>query len=179
MSICFVGNQIKVQKLIDAIDSFKKFCESLDLVEIDKRSLFFSKGFMAYSVMGILTYATVPLITRKQCEVTKNSNMKRHGIPCGLVARVRWPFKFDYSPLFEIVYLHQLYIVTASTFLIISITMLLCGLLLQTIEQFKNLRKMILKISTCSEEQMKEYIKFCIEYHNAIIGYVLRKIPKT
>lgn len=169
MCICFLENRDKIKKIISQINGFQLYCSSLDLIRVDKRSAIYSKTFLIYSVIGVLMYCLVPLMSRKECESNKTINMKKHQIPCGLVSRARYPFNFDYTPAFEIVYMLQLYLVFMVSFLMVTISMLMCGLMLHAIQQLKNLRKMVLEISEYSGRKVYEQVHLCVKYHNAII----------
>lgn len=174
MSICFLSKRDQIRSLLQEIEDFKKYCGMLDLDEIDQRATFHTKCFLLYTILGIISYVSVPLLTVEVCEDRRSENMKRNGIPCGLVARFRLPFAFDYTPLFQIALAHQIYLVTSITIVIVTITMLLCGLLLFATEQLKYLRSLMLGTCSHHEKTIRDKFRFCIRYHTVIIKYVPR-----
>ncbi|XP_068912467.1 odorant receptor 4-like [Tenebrio molitor] len=97
------------------------------------------------------------------------------GIPCGLVVRFLMPFRFDYSPLAELVALYEITICILVTTVIIVITMLICGVLMHTTAQLGHLKGMILEMSSVTDRDVLEgRMRLCVKYHTAIVDYATR-----
>lgn len=170
MALCFVKNREKIEKLIEEIDNFRGYSNE-SLIEIDKRANMLSVMFLIFITFGILFYISVPFITKSYCESHKTQDMIEYGIPCGVMERYRFPFRFDYTPLYEILVSHQIMVVLIVSFVVVTITMLICGAIYHTIRQFQILKRMILEISTRNDDEIVRYLQHVIKFHNAIIRF--------
>lgn len=171
MTFCFLKNKIKIKQLIECLDNFKEFCSVEDLEQIDVKANFIAKAISFYSIFGVLVYAAVPLISAKSCEKIKPSNMVRLNLPCGLIARLRFPFRYDYSPIYEIVITHEICTVLIATMLVSTITTLTCGILVHIVGQLKILNRFVLLLSFYPVDIMEEKLRFCLKYHMEIIDF--------
>jgi hypothetical protein len=80
------------------------------------------------------------------------------------------PFRFDYSPLAELVALYEITICILVTTVIIVITMLICGVLMHTTAQLGHLKGMILEMSSVTDRDVLEgRMRLCVKYHTAIV----------
>lgn len=170
LSLCFTKNREVIKNLLEQLDHFKQF-SSIDIEAIDKKANRFSKFFLIYSTVGLFTYITMPMFTVADCKQHKSKSMVENGIPCGIVSRYRMPFKFDYSPLLELIWLHQVIFCYTVTYVIVSLSMLLCGILYHVTEQIKVLRQYVVEMSCHSDNTVAERVHFCVKFHNAIIDY--------
>ncbi|XP_076253282.1 odorant receptor 4-like isoform X2 [Rhynchophorus ferrugineus] len=88
-----------------------------------------------------------------------------------VVVRSQFPFKLDHSPIYEIVFVHQIYTCTMVSIVVLSLTMLLCGLLMHTVNQLNNLRAYIRKLQECQMDKLLERLIYIIRFHIDIIKY--------
>jgi len=89
------------------------------------------------------------------------------------VVRSYFPFKFDYSPVFEIVFVHQIYTCTMVSVVVLVLTMLFCGFLMHIVNQLKHLRVLIARLKNVPPEKFERKLIFVVRYHVAIIQYVI------
>lgn len=167
MTICFLRKRHLIKQLVENLATFQEFCPMAEIRETDKLANLHAKLFMFYGIIGNIVYMTMPHFTVEQCEETRRFERRDSDIPCGLVTRGRLPFKFDYSPLFEAVFIHQFYTCTMVTVIILDLTMLLCSFLLHIINQLKRLKTLIPLLD--QSVNLKKDLRFFIEYHIAII----------
>lgn len=168
MSACFVKKRKKMKKLLRDLEAFKRY-SSVDMIEINNKINKFSVAYFATSTLGCLVYVSLPLVTKRACEEHKTKDMVEYGIPCGLVERYRFPFKFDYAPLYQICLVQQILLSFFVTYTVSNITMLSCGVLYHTVRQFKELRKLIVSSAVHETKRLGRLIKF----HKAILRSVL------
>jgi hypothetical protein len=91
---------------------FTAFSDSWILVETDRKANLYAKLFLFYGISGNIVYMTMPYLFMDKCRYQREQNMVDLDIPCGLVTRCWFPFKFDYTPVFEMVFVHQSYTCT-------------------------------------------------------------------
>lgn len=167
MTICFLRKRHLIKQLVEDLATFQEFCPMHEIHETDKLANLYAKLFMFYGIIGNIVYITMPHFTVEQCEDIRQFESRDSDIPCGLVTRGRLPFKFDYSPLFEAVFIHQFYTCTMVTVIILDLTMLLCSFLLHIINQLKRLKTLIPLLDL--SRNLKSDLRFFIRYHIAII----------
>lgn len=173
VALCFVHNREKMEKLVNAINDFHKYSNEDLLYNVDKRINFYLALYLIFAGSGLLIYVSVPFLTTSYCENYKTVDMIEYGIPCGLIIRFRLPFRFDFTPLHQLIVCYQILIVLVVSSVFVTVTMLLFGVLYHTTEQLKFLGKMISKISYKEdEENVKKYLRKIIEFHQAIIRFV-------
>ncbi|XP_017774049.1 PREDICTED: odorant receptor 49b-like [Nicrophorus vespilloides] len=171
MVICFLANRNGTVKLVSRVKDFQKFSDLEGMIKTDKTAILHAKILLFYSTVGVVMYVSMPLLSIQHCEDNKTRSMREWGIPCGLVSRVRQPFRFDYSPVYELMYLHQILLVSLVTWVIIMLTMLQCGVLSHAIHHLKKLRVLILELGTLDRSEMEKRALFCIRYHIEIIEF--------
>ncbi|XP_022904516.1 odorant receptor 85c-like [Onthophagus taurus] len=171
MTLCFLSNRKGIKEIIKSIELFTKYSD-LDIIAIDLKISFYSKIFIFYTITGILIYVIAPTLHVETCEATKPRYMKEAGIPCGVIVRIRLPYRYDKSPMFEIYVIHQFLTAAMSSLVIVNSTILICGLLRHVELQFKKLFSYIMLISTVKTSKLSETVKFCVEYHHEIIKFV-------
>jgi hypothetical protein len=147
---------------------FIAFSDSSILVETDRKANLNAKLFLFYGIAGNIVYMTMPYLYMDKCRYQREQNMVDLDIPCGLVSRCWFPFKLDYTPVFEIVFVHQFYTCTMVSVVILALTMLLCGFLMHITNQFKHLRRFIVELKF-PEEILLEKLHFSVKYHTPII----------
>ncbi|XP_060523853.1 odorant receptor 4-like isoform X2 [Cylas formicarius] len=172
MVVCFARNRKNIHLLLVKINSFKKYGSFGEVLEVDEKANLFSKLFIFYGILGNFVYMLMPQLSIQKCQAKRNMQMINDDVPCGLVVRSRFPFKFDYSPMFEIVFVHPIYTCTVVTIVVLVLTMLLCGFLMHVIHQLGHLKKYIAALKD-EHPQEKIYAKLakCIKYHIQIIEY--------
>ncbi|XP_044262389.1 odorant receptor 4-like [Tribolium madens] len=175
VSVCFINRKHKIRALIADLALFEKFSSKSIIAETDKSVKFYTKLFIVYGIVGNLCYGLLPILGYKKCHETKSDHMIKYGIPCGLVVRFLFPFKFDYSPLAELVALYEIIICILGTSVVVIITTLICAILLHITVQLKCLKQIILDLSQVSDmEVLEKKMKFCVKYHTAILDYGIR-----
>ncbi|RZC42341.1 odorant receptor 67c-like, partial [Asbolus verrucosus] len=171
MTICFIQKRKLIKNLVKTLDIFDNYSRSSNLIETDKKANLYAKLFLFYGILGNIVYMMMPQMSVEKCKVGRARQAEDLDIPCGLVTRCRFPFKFDYSPVFEIVFVHQFYTCTMVTVIILDLTMLLCGFLIHITNQLKHLRTFVVKLSHNTSKNLVEEVRFCVKYHIAIITY--------
>lgn len=174
VSVCFINRKNTIRALIADLALFEEFASKSLILETDESVKFYTKVFIVYGIIGNICYGLLPILGYEECEETRSAHMLNWGIPCGLVVRFLLPFRFDYSPLAEIVALYEIIICILGTTVVIVITMLVCGILIHVTAQLKFLKKNILELSGIENvEVLERKMKFCIKYHTAIVESVL------
>ncbi|KAJ3652159.1 hypothetical protein Zmor_018148 [Zophobas morio] len=168
MIICFIHKRKLIKQLVEQLPNFNFYNKPSNLMETDDKANLYAKVFLFYGVFGNIVYMIMPYLNIETCRV-RQAQVDRD-VPCGLVTRCWFPFNFDYSPVFEIVFVHQFYTCTMVSLIILDLTMLLCGFLMHIINQLKHLRNLIAKLN-CLEAVFAKKIRFCIQYHQQIIIY--------
>nr|QXE93249.1 odorant receptor 23 [Eucryptorrhynchus brandti] len=171
MVICFINNRRSIVRLMVAIHYFEKYGNSFKTKKVDDRANLFSKIFMFYGILGNFMYMLMPQLSVNKCYNNRTSKMTEDGVPCGLVVRSLFPFKFDYTPVFEIVFIHQIYTCTIVSIVVLVLTMLLCGFLMHIVNQLKNVRHFIVQLQKVSTEKFAQYLIVVIRYHIDVIEY--------
>ncbi|XP_015836240.1 odorant receptor 49b [Tribolium castaneum] len=165
MTICFVKNRKLVKTLVKNLPAFTKYSKTTDIILTDKKANLYTKIFVFYGVIGNVVYMIMPYLNIEKCQQRQNND-----VPCGLVTRCWFPFKFDYSPVFEIVFVHQFYTCLMVSVIILDLTMLICGFLMHITNQLKHLRGFIKRFD-CSSQKIAEDVIYCVKFHTAIITY--------
>ncbi|XP_049821534.1 odorant receptor 49b-like [Aethina tumida] len=171
MIICFINKRRLIKKLVTSICDFEKYGQSQELLQTDRKANLYSKMFLWYGILGNFVYMLMPQLNVKHCVENRSQQLIDQGIPCGLVVRCRFPFKFDYTPVFEIVFVHQIYTCSMVTLVVLVLTMLLCGFLMHLEHQLQHLKSYIERLDLVPCCQYIEQLHFCIKYHCAIIDY--------
>ncbi|ENN73835.1 hypothetical protein HUJ04_009981 [Dendroctonus ponderosae] len=171
MVICFIANRRTIIKLMVNLKYFNKYGNSRKTKEVDEKANLFSKIFMFYGILGNFVYMLMPQLSIDKCHNNRTAKMIDDGVPCGLVVRSVFPFKFDYKPVFEIIFVHQIYTCTMVSIVVLALTMLLCGFLMHIVNQLKNLREFIAKLRHCPQDKPGERLFFIIQYHIDVIEY--------
>ncbi|XP_050312533.1 odorant receptor 4-like [Anthonomus grandis grandis] len=173
MVICFINNRRTIIKLMKSIDYFDKYGNSSTTIRTEENANLFSKVFMFYGIVGNFVYMLMPQLSVNKCYRSRTSQMIEDGVPCGLVVRSAFPFRFDLTPVFEIVFIHQIYTCTMVTVVVVVLTMLLCGFLMHIVNQIENLRLFVdqLHHHTPQGEKFTEKLLFVIRYHIDVIEY--------
>ncbi|KAG5870290.1 hypothetical protein JTB14_002058 [Gonioctena quinquepunctata] len=91
------------------------------------------------------------------------------GIPCKVIVRYVLPFKYDVSPYYEIVMLEQVTVAILGTIVVMTISMLVCGILTHIAANLKHLKKMIRYISQVEGDKLNDHINVCVKYHTVIL----------
>lgn len=168
MTICFVKNRQLVKSLVKNLQTFTKYSKASDLIETDLKANLYTKIFIFYGIVGNVVYMIMPYLNIEKCQIRQKEKMSNFDPPCGLVTRCWFPFKFDYSPVFEIVFVHQFYTCTMVSVIILDLTMLICGILMHITNQLKHLRNFIRNFDCVDQKIVKDVI-YCIKFHTAII----------
>ncbi|CAG9768657.1 unnamed protein product [Ceutorhynchus assimilis] len=158
--ICFINNRRTITKLMIDIKYFGKYGNSARTKEVDDKANFISKLFMFYGILGNFMYMLMPQLSVQKCHETKIARM---------VVRSIFPFKFDYTPMFEIVFVHQIYTCTMVSLMVLVLTNLFCGFLMHIVNQLENLRIFIGQLHESTKFQEDFY--FIIRYHIHVIEY--------
>lgn len=166
-SICFMAKKHEIKILVQNLTKFEKYTPKSLIQETDKRISFYSKCFIIYGVVGNMFYALSPLLSYKSCLEERHFN--KYGISCGTIVSYVLPFKHNYAPWSQIVFLQQYYTCNLGTVIIMTITMLLSGILMHCNTHLQYLESLILKTSTVDRRFIYEHIYYCVKFHTAII----------
>lgn len=169
MAICFIKSRPLIRQLVDRISDFNKFGYPEQIRENAEKTNLYSKIFLAYGVLGNFIYLLMPQLNVTKCRNNKTQDMIDKGIPCGLVVRSIFPFKFDYFPVFEIIFLHQIYTCMMVTVMVLILSMFLCGLLIHIVHQLKYLRNQLKKLNYTPKSQIMDRLIYCVKFHIEII----------
>ncbi|XP_066248172.1 odorant receptor 4-like [Euwallacea similis] len=171
MVVCFIRNRRTIMRLMIAIKYFDQYGNQSITRDVDNKANFLSKVFMFYGILGNFVYMAMPQLSVHRCTANRTLEMIEQGIPCGLVVRSLFPFKFDYSPIYQIIFVHQIYTCTMVSVVVLVLTMLLCGFLMHIVNQLQNLRKFIKNLSNLPQEIFLRRLICVINYHIEIIQY--------
>ncbi|XP_030758890.1 odorant receptor 67c-like [Sitophilus oryzae] len=167
MVICFISNRRTIQKLVISIRHFEKYSSWDKIIEVDDRANLFCKVFMFYGILGNFVYMLMPQLSVEKCR----RSIIEDRMPCGLVVRSHFPFNFGHTPVYEMIFIHQIYTCTMVSIVVLSLTMLLCGLLMHTVNQLNHLRIYVKKLRDCPVDKLYERLVYIIRYHIDIIEY--------
>nr|AVH87268.1 odorant receptor 27 [Holotrichia parallela] len=173
MGICFVQNRKDIKNLLESIDNFALYTD-MNSKQVDQKASFYSKLVIAYGLLGTLIYTTSPLLSRSSCAVKRTQYEIDHGKPCGIIVALRLPFRYDITPTFQLMILHEMLTAGMTALLVVSITMLICGILEHAISQLKEVRKCILNLGQASDEEIVQSVGFAVRYHCAVIEFIER-----
>ncbi|XP_071055835.1 odorant receptor 4-like [Onthophagus taurus] len=174
MAICFTKNREKIKSLVDDIEVFEKFA-GVDAIKIDQETNFYSKLLIGYSIAGMLIYSIAPLFVIDYCEQHKPKSMEQYGVPCSMIVRFRLPFRFDSWPMHQVVFLYQFYVGSMTSILIVTITVLICGIMMHIENQLKHLHRFMIDMVVKNNiEESRSRVRFAVQYHIEIIEYLKR-----
>lgn len=168
MATCFIENQTRIKEIVNRISTFEQYVGS-NTVEVDKKISFFSKCFVGYAISGMFLYCLGPWMDLSYCEEHRSASMDTWGVPCLIIVRYRMPFRFDVTPYQQLCFLHQTYVGGSTAILVVTLTMLICGILIHVVSQLKNLRRYILELCNKPADQLDEAVHFIIKYHIFIL----------
>lgn len=169
MVLCFSKNLAHIKALVKGLETFEKYSSTQLVIDVDRKSTLQSKLFLAYSVMGMLTYSGMPLLSWNYCQEHKTRSMEERGVPCGLITRYRLPFRYDWSPIFEVFVVLQSVLAGSTTVLIVNISMMICGLMMHVTSQLRRLRSLMKTVREQSGEEMGSMLRNVVIYHTEII----------
>lgn len=171
ITTCFANNREKIRILINEMHDFKEMSGGYEVLETEKKVRLHSKMFLAYGIVGTLVYAFAPLFQIEECRVKRKLSKHSQHIPCGMITRIHIPENWNSFTYFIVAYLNQLYTCIVFSLLTLSITVLLCGLLMHTVNQIKFLKKRLLNSCTAGKNfvEIEKEVHFCVKYHQLII----------
>lgn len=169
---CFVSNRDDIQLLILKLKDFKDMNNNQEnLFKTEKFAALFTKAFLVYGVIGILAYCVVPPTQIEECKIKRAQSKYSSEIPCGLVTRCWFPTGYNVSPFIQIYFIHQVYTCLVVTSITLTITALLCGILMHIATQIKYLRSMLK--DACNDHEnilvTRQKVRQCMLYHTMII----------
>lgn len=97
----------KIKKLFDRLKLFEQFLPEDKFQEAEASASFYTKCFIIYGLIGNSLYDILPFFATKNCEIHRTQHMRDYGIPCKVIVRYVIPFKYDYSPYYELVIAEQ------------------------------------------------------------------------
>ncbi|KAL1505920.1 hypothetical protein ABEB36_005368 [Hypothenemus hampei] len=171
MIFCFVNNRHTIIDLMFEIDNFEKYGNSSITRDVDDKANLFSKVFLFYGILGNFVYMLMPQLSANKCHMARTPEMIQKGIPCGLVVRSIFPFKFDYTPVFEIVFIHQIYTCTIVSIVVLILTTTLWGFLMHIVNQLEHLRSFVNSLKEDPQTKFLQRLIYIIHYHNDIIRF--------
>lgn len=172
LNVCFINNRKDIEKLIYNLKDFSFVNKNQEnTVKAEKFAALFTKVFLIYGVCGIMAYCVVPLTQIKSCRIKRALSKYSKDIPCGLVTRSWFPNGYNVAPYIQMSYAHQVYVCLVVTSITLSMTSLLCGILMHIVTQLRYLRD-YLKVACDEPNDIKETrrkVRHCLVYHNMII----------
>lgn len=168
MTLVYVKNQPKLALLLKNLSEFDKFGKPPHFDETEKKLTLWSIISLVYVVGGVLLYNLSKLLEIPYCK--ENNRVKNLNENCGLLTPTWFPFKINYFPVFQLVWL---YILICSQFimklgLIISYNALQIvyhiGLRIDHLNMMINQSLEITNYKRCKKE-----IRKCILYHLEIL----------
>lgn len=153
---------------------FEQFAPYHRIVATEERIKSYTRIFIIYGIVGNICYAFLPILNYNTCNANKSEHMQKYGISCGLVARYILPFKYDYYPYNIIVIIEEIFVCCLGTSIVMTITMLVCGILTHLTTNLQLLKSMIIEMSEINGKDLELRLKWCVKYHTAIIEYIIR-----
>ncbi|KAJ8975933.1 hypothetical protein NQ317_014893, partial [Molorchus minor] len=169
--ICFMIKRDEIQQLTKDLGLFEEFLPTHLIAETEETAKFYTKIFIGYGIVGNILYGCLPLLTYRDCVEHRSKHMVKYGIPCGPVTRYVLPFSHDWYPLAQLIMVEELFVTSLGTIIVLSITMLICGILTHTSANLEHLKRKILEISDIEDTKVAEHVNWCVKYHTAIISF--------
>lgn len=172
LNICFIENREKIQQLIYNLKNFNLInSNQRNTMKTEKLAALFTKCFLVYGCFGILAYCLVPPTQIKSCKIKRAQSKYSKDIPCGLVTRCWFPAGYNISPYIEMYYAHQVYVCLVVTTITLTMTALLCGILMHTVTQIRYLRDELRAACDYPDDfaETRRKVRHCVIYHNMII----------
>lgn len=107
VAVCFMVKKHEVKLLINSINVFEKFLPKEETEAAENSAEFYTKFFILYGIVGNSLYDILPFFTSGDCLQYRTKHMVKYGIACKVLVRYVLPFKYDYSPYYELVILEQ------------------------------------------------------------------------
>nr|XP_023018413.1 odorant receptor 85b-like [Leptinotarsa decemlineata] len=169
VSTCFILKKKEIKRLIDSLKIFEDYLPEDEIDKAEKSAKFYTKTFLFYGIIGNGLYESSPFMSFKECRGERTQQMIKLGIPCKVIVRYVLPFKYDTTPFYELVILEQVAVAILGTILVMTISMLVCGILTHIASNLSYLKKIIEDISRVEEPQLKDHVNLCIKYHTIIL----------
>lgn len=168
MTFIYVKNQPKVAQLLKDLSNFDNFGEPPHFEERMEKLDLWSQFFSYYTIAGITIYNFIKYSGRGDCE--RENKIKGLHENCGLLSPTWIPFRIDYFPVYQLVFI---FIFISSQMLmklvlIISYSALEMGQ--HIIMRIDHLNSMILQIFDINDMEGSRWrLRRCIEYHVEIL----------
>nr|UTN00905.1 odorant receptor [Semanotus bifasciatus] len=169
--ICFMIKRREIERLTKHIKVFEDYLPTSKIKTAEETAKFYTKIFILYGMVGNIMYACLPLLSYADCNKNKSKHMIKYGIPCGVLARYVLPFKHDVYPLAQIIMVQQLVATLLGTIIVLTVTMLVCGILTHASANLDHLKIMILETSHIADSTITAHVNLCVKYHTAIIAF--------
>ncbi|KAJ8941949.1 hypothetical protein NQ318_013285 [Aromia moschata] len=174
ISICFLVKRREIKRLTDDIGIFEEYLPPSKIREAEETAKFYTKLFVLYGIVGNVLYSCLPLLSYGECQKNRSSHMIKYGIPCGPITRYVLPFRHDEFPLAQMVIVEEVFVSTLGTTIVMTLTMLVCGILTHASANLKHLKMLLLDTSHVDGEKITRHTNFCVKYHTAIIDFADR-----
>nr|UTN00916.1 odorant receptor [Semanotus bifasciatus] len=171
ISICFMIKKQEIERLTKHIKIFEEFLPQSKIEKAEETAEFYTKIFILYGIVGNIFYACLPLLSYADCNKNRSNHMIKYGIPCGVIARYVLPFKHDFYPLAQFIMVEELFVTIIGTTIVMTVTMLVCGILTHSSANLKHLKTMIKDISYISDSTITAHVNRCVKYHITIIDF--------
>ncbi|XP_065157133.1 odorant receptor 67a-like [Atheta coriaria] len=174
LGVCCLSNGDLMVKVLATVERMKFFRPIDEIIEVDRKATWFTKFLLMYSTIGTISYSLMPILPSalRDCRNNLTPSMIKYGIPCGLACRVRIPFSMYMNEkvlkvIWAVSYFHQIYLIFCVTCLFVTLTMLICSVVMQCVYHYRELRKLMLSIDDNNGDQ--KLLHRSIHYHSAII----------
>lgn len=107
-AICYIVKRDKIKDVIKSLKTFEKYLPEEEIQAAEDSAKFYTKTFIIYGIIGNTLYDILPFFAVKECDVYRSRHMTDYGIACKVIVRYVLPFKYDYSPLHEMVVFEQM-----------------------------------------------------------------------
>ncbi|XP_018570955.1 odorant receptor 49b-like [Anoplophora glabripennis] len=174
ISVCFIVKDQEIKRLTENLKIFEEYIPKVKIEETEDKAKFHTKIFIIYGIMGNIIYDCLPLLTYEDCHKNRSKHMIKYGIPCGGIVHYVLPYKQDTFPLAEITIVNQMLISTVGTLIVMTVTMLVCGILIHVSANLKYLRSMISNLTYTPNNRIMQHVNSCVKYHTMICDFAGR-----
>lgn len=164
MSVLYIKNQKKIAQLLKDLSTFNNFGKPPSFDKTNAQLNFFANCMFTYALIGVILYTGVQCFLKSQCEALKIEY--KLNTTCGFIIPTRLPFKTDYFPMYQVLFIYMFILMLLMTRLALLIS---CNLL----EIAYNVSVRIDHLKTMFSEcfKYKNYIlsrknfNRCVSYH--------------
>lgn len=165
--VCATVQRQDILKLFTMLNEFNKFGVPPDQKQTERRTALITKSLYLYGLFACVMYFFLPFFFLDECEQKHKASTYNQHLPCGMFTHMWLPFRFDYSPVFELAELLLIYPCVCFTYIALSFTSLQLGFIMHISCHMNNFKRALR--TAINSENAQEMMKMCVHYHTEII----------